>query len=161
MSLYLSVFYNTLIGFNFFFHSFVLSELPEVLNMVTDDVISRIHTPILDTKIGTSFSDDGCNLGVVRLCDCGEQVVCSLVIKVSSENRPEPAVGGKIHGRSHLQFSPKTVACIIMLQYTKMINKSLKSVIHLWSSKWRHSTTPRACSRALTSQCETLYFHLV
>ena len=104
--------------------------------MVTDDVISRIHTPVLDTKLSTSLSDDGCNLGVVRLCNCGEQVVCSLVIKVSGENRPEPAVGGKVHGRSHLQFSPKTVTFIIMLQYTNMVKKyEIFHNIHLWFSK--------------------------
>ena len=61
---------------------------------------------ILESKLLTGLLKDRCYLGVVRLNHSGEEMVCGLMVECSSEDGPEPAVGGIVLCGSHLHLSP-------------------------------------------------------
>ena len=61
---------------------------------------------VLESKLFASLFKNRCYLGVVRLNHSGEEMVCGLMVECSSEDGPEPAVGGVVLCGSHLHLSP-------------------------------------------------------
>ena len=74
--------------------------------MATQGLPHGVHVVVGDAKLLAGVPNDGGDEGVVGLDYPGEEMVGCLVVEGSSEDVPEPAVGGVVLRGGHLHLRP-------------------------------------------------------